>query len=175
MPSSGAHVSWPEGRGQVDLVVTRGVVPGVAGAVAAHDAPLARVEVWEPGPDGWRPTQTKVAVPVGDLVEVPPPGISLTGRAVQERLVALVAEHDQMTTQMGMPSWSRPPGVAVKAVFDRGHAAWPGERATPLDREGWALARVEAFLAMASGAEVPGYRRDLDLLPPGHPAGQGAT
>jgi hypothetical protein len=36
-------------------------------------------------------------------------------------------------------------------------------------REQWALGRTKAFLAVASGGEVPGYEADRDLLPDAHP------
>ncbi len=58
-----------------------------------------------------------------------------------------------------------PSGRAVKAVFERGAAAWPGPGRTELSQDDWALARTRAFLTVAAGGEIPGYEADRDLLP----------
>jgi hypothetical protein len=173
---AGSYVAWPGGHGCIDLVVTSGAVPGMSGAalhppVADGDTPMARITVWARDKSGWHPTETKAAVPLGDLIEIPPLGQGLhADRQALERLVALVATHDQVTTHLNMPAWSRPPGVAIKEVFERGRSSWPGEHLTSLTAVEWGLARVEAFLAVASAVEVDGYRRDVDLLPLNHPA-----
>lgn len=168
-PSIGSYVSWPDGYGQVDLVVTRGAVPGVADAVASD--PLARIQVWASTGEGWRPTEQKVAVPVGELVEVP--YLGAPDRRVHDaatRLVSLVSTHQRHADHLGLPVWARPDGVAIKAVFERGRTSWPGSGVTAMTAEEWALGRVEAFLALASGAVLDGYRRDDDQLPLNHPA-----
>lgn len=58
-----------------------------------------------------------------------------------------------------------PTGRAVKTVFERGARSWPGPSKTTLTRGESALARVDAFLTVAAGGEVPGYEADRDLLP----------
>lgn len=174
MTTPGSFVTWSGGYGQVDLVVSSGRVPGVATPISGRpDAPLARVDVWIDGVDGWVSSGTKAVVPVGDLMEIPAPTARHEQATPAARLVALVAAHDQLAAHLNLPPWARPSGVAVKAVFDRGRDSWPGGGLTGLGADEWALARVEAFLAVAAGVELAGYRRDLDLLPQSHPARAG--
>lgn len=58
-----------------------------------------------------------------------------------------------------------PSGRAVKTVFERGAASWPGPARTSRSQDEWALDRTRAFLEVAAGGEVPGYEADRDLLP----------
>uniref|UniRef100_UPI003F495053 hypothetical protein n=1 Tax=Nonomuraea sp. CA-251285 TaxID=3240002 RepID=UPI003F495053 len=170
-PTIGSYVAWNDGSGLVELVVARGTVPGVPGTATAAEGPLARVQVWQRTDSGWRPTEERKALAVGDLVEVP--HLAAPEQRAQDastKLVALVTAHQQLADHLNLPPWSRPDGMAVKTVFERGRASWPGHDVTDLTAEEWALGRVEAFYAVASGATVNGYRRDLDQLPLNHPA-----
>lgn len=76
--------------------------------------------------------------------------------ALVPMLAKFEAEHGEDTV---------PTGSAVKAVFERGGQSWPGPSKTTLTRDQSALARVDAFLTVAAGGEVPGYEADRDLLP----------
>ena len=163
---SGAFVSWDGGQGRVDLVVTSGAIPGVKDAAeGSTETPVARVVCYTKGADGWAETEAKAAVAVAELTPIAPleTEVRETGAAA---LVRLLAEyHDAVPA--GVPAVSP---VAVKAVFDRGTATWPGEDVCGVDRERWALGRTKAFLHVAAGGDVPGYVADRDLLPVDHPA-----
>jgi hypothetical protein len=70
--------------------------------------------------------------------------------------------------------WAIPSLQAVTTAHERGRAAWPGPGKTALTAAQWAAGRAKAFLALAGGDPVPpGYQRDHDLLPDGHPARPG--
>jgi hypothetical protein len=59
------------------------------------------------------------------------------------------------------------PTIAAKAaqVYARGLRSAPDDT----DTKAWAFARVTAFLVKVDGGTIPGYTRDDDLLPWGHP------
>jgi hypothetical protein len=162
--SVGSYVQWWGGRGRVDLLVTKGSIPGVP--LGSHP-PAARIRVWERHGGTWSPTGRRVAVPLGDLDVVPPPLPDADGA---DRLVALLAAHQEYVTTAGLPATARPTGHAIKQVYLRGMNSWPGPDATALRQQEWALQRVHAFLTVAAGSDLDGYLRDLDLLPEGHPS-----
>lgn len=86
------------------------------------------------------------------------------------QLVGLLAGHEDRCARDGLGPDARPAAAAVLEVYQRGQAAWPGEVKALQPRDAWALGRVAAFLGQAAGETLPGYRRDTDLLPEGHPA-----
>lgn len=162
----GSYVGWPGGRGRVDLIVTKGSVPGVDGDA---DAPAARVVVWGLQDGGWAQTGRRVAVKTLELTAIPPPLPAATGTGW---LVALLAAHQEYADAAGLPGHARPAGAAVKSVYARALGAWPGLVKTELMQQEWALERVQLFLAIAAERADPfltDYEDDLDLLPEGHP------
>jgi hypothetical protein len=165
--SSGSFVSWSGGKGRVDLVVKNGKVPGVDDDVeGTADSPAARVVVWEDR----KPTRKKVAAKVATLKRIAPLTFGKEKKEPSVALMELVADHEQRIADGELPAEAAVSGRTVKAVFDRGVQAWPGEAKTTLTAEQWAVGRVEAFLTVAGGGEVKGYRRDADLLPAPAPA-----
>jgi hypothetical protein len=168
---TGSFVQWGSNRGRVDLVVTNGKVPGVDDDVeGSKDSPAARIVVWEPDGDGYKATRQKVAKMVHTLKRIPPltSGKSLRGGD----LIGLLADHEATVADADgtVPDTAHVTGVAVKTVYDRGLAAWPGDEHTTLTREEWATSRVKAFLATAAGDDPGDYSRDLALLSKAHPA-----
>lgn len=164
---AGAFVQWqPPGastptRGRVDLVVTKGAVPGFPTVTGTADTPAARVVLYERSAGQWTPTGVKVAVPAPALTvldTVVTRGVDTADPA--GALVALVADHEAA-------GLTPVPGDAVKAVYDRGVKAWPGPQVTVLTAQQWGLARAGAFLDVAAGKARPGYVGDRDLLPGG--------
>ena len=156
--STGAYVVAGSVRGRIDLVVRSGKVPGVEDDVTgSDDSPAARIVVYQQDGNSWKATGRKIAAKLSTLKRSFP--LTKSGaKSIDAALVARLAEHEATATQ------PVPTGYAVKSVFDRGVAAWPGTKVTPLSREQWALGRVDAFLA-AEGNVAFGYVRDLDLLP----------
>lgn len=64
----------------------------------------------------------------------------------------------------------------VKAVFRRGAGAFSTSHRPGMSRNGWAYARVRAFLKLVGKNErKKAYNTDLDLLPKGHPQRTEAT
>jgi hypothetical protein len=159
--STGAYVVAGSVRGRIDLVVRSGKVPGVEDDVTgSDDSPAARIVVYQQDGNSWKATGRKIAAKLSTLKRSFP--LTKSGaKSVDATLVAVLAAHEATATQ------PVPTGYAVKSVFDRGVAAWPGTKVTPLSREQWALARVGAFLDAAEGNIAFGYVRDLDLLPDG--------
>lgn len=162
----GDAVTWPGGTGRVDLIVQRGIVPGVAGdpVHGKSGQPAVRVVL---------PTGEKVAVKAAQVTVIDPrPHVEVEGKGANG-LVTLVSAY-QGAEQPGTPSWAKVTGTAVKAAFARGRASWPGEEITALGRDDWALGRVKAFLTLLTAPDKApaGYTRDHDLLPLAHPARQ---
>lgn len=59
----------------------------------------------------------------------------------------------------------------LKAVFRRGAGAFSGSHRPGMSRDGWAYARVNAFLRLLKSGRPanPNYKQDNDLLPAKHP------
>ncbi len=59
----------------------------------------------------------------------------------------------------------------LKAVYRRGAGAFSTSHAPKMSRDGWAMARVNAFLYLLRTGKPsnPNYKQDNDLLPKGHP------
>lgn len=170
--SNGSFVSWSGGKGRVDLIVTNGKVPGVSGDVEGTDkSPAARVIVYEDG----KSTGRKVGVSTHTLKRIPPINAGTKKKsAAPAALVSLVADHETRCEEMELPSHARVTGFAVKAVYDRGLAGYPGPDRTVLTAQEWALGRVQHFAKVAIGDEdTPGH--DTDLLAPEHPMHTPAT
>lgn len=165
--SNGSFVAWDGGEGRVDLVVTNGKVPGVSEDVeGTAKSPAARVVVYEDG----KATGKKIGASTHTLRRIAPPAAAQKKSAHPGRLVSLLSEHETKCTEMDLPSHSHVTGFALKAVYDRGLQAWPGERATTLTRQEWAIGRVEHFVKVAAGDVAPrAAGHDTDLLAPEHP------
>ena len=58
----------------------------------------------------------------------------------------------------------------LKAVYRRGAGAYSTSHAPKMSRDGWAMARVNAFLYLLRNGRPsnPNYKQDNDLLPKGH-------
>ena len=82
-----------------------------------------------------------------------------------DRLKAKVAEHNKKgkgsKASLGM----------LKAVYRRGAGAFSTSHAPKMSRDGWAMARVNAFLTLLRTGRPSNsaYTQDNDLLPKGHP------
>ena len=59
----------------------------------------------------------------------------------------------------------------LKAVYRRGAGAFSSSHAPKMSRDGWAMARVNAFLTLLRTGRPSNsaYKQDNDLLPKGHP------
>lgn len=156
--AAGAFVSWPGGRGKVEVVVTNGKVPGVdTDITGTKDAPAARVRVYEESGGDWKATEKRIAVKASSLKTIPPLGAAKFGK--KSGTAALVALCSQLDPARDVPV------DAVRTAYQRGTSAWPGDAKTLLSRDEWALGRAEAFVAKSRGADIPGYIGDDDLLP----------
>lgn len=166
--SNGNFVSWSNGRGKVDLLVTRGSVPGVEGDVeGTSKSPAARVVVWADG----KPTKKKIGMSTHKLRRIAP--LDGSGKKVTpaQELVAMVTYHSAEHDALGLPEHTRLTAEAFKTAFDRGVDSWPGEGKTLLNREEWAIGRVKHLVKVATGevTEVKDAGHDLDLLHDDHP------
>lgn len=166
--SNGTFVSFSGGKGRVDLLVSRGKVPGVEDDVEGTEkSPAARVVVWKDG----KPTREKRAFSTHTLKRIAPLDGSGEKATPAERLVAAVAAHESLVETLDLPEHARVTGVAVKAVYDRGFESWPGEFHTTLSPEDWALGRVAHFRKVAAGQVLAAADagHDRDLLHEDHP------
>lgn len=85
--------------------------------------------------------------------------------SVTKRLEDLVQEHNKKgkggKATLGM----------LKAVYRRGAGAFSTSHHPKMNRDGWAMARVKAFLYLLRNGRPsnPNYQQDNDLLPKNHP------
>ena len=65
----------------------------------------------------------------------------------------------------------------LKAVYRRGAGAYSSSHAHKMSRDGWAMARVNAFLTLLRTGKPSNsaYTTDNDLLPKGHPRAKAST
>jgi hypothetical protein len=80
-------------------------------------------------------------------------------------------EHNAAMKKRGKPRWTRVRVSALKAVFRRGAGAFSASHRPGMARDQWAMARVNAFLTLASRGrpENAKYVGDNDLLHGDHP------
>lgn len=170
--ASGSFVSWSGGRGRVDLVVTNGKVPGIDDEVeGSKDSPACRVVVWEKDGTGYKATGKKIGAMAKTLKRIPPlrSGKKSAPMTSATALLEMIAAHEQRIEDGGLGDDARVRGSAVKSVYDRGCASWPGVLRTGLTREQWGQERVKAFLDTAAGKPMENYVNDLGLLAKTHP------
>lgn len=84
-------------------------------------------------------------------------------KETEARLQKIVSEHNAKSEKkvtIGM----------LKAVYRRGAGAFSTSHAPNMSRDGWAIARVRAFLYLVKNGKPsnPNYVQDNDLLPKGH-------
>ena len=86
-------------------------------------------------------------------------------KKTEDRLKAMVTEHNKKD------KGSKASLGALKAVYRRGAGAFSTSHAPNMSRDGWAMARVRAFLYLLRNGKPsnPNYKQDNDLLPSGHP------
>lgn len=164
--TTGSFVSWANGKGRVDLVVTSGKVPGVDSDVeATSDSPAARVVIWKDG----KATTEKIAASTHTLRRIAPLDKDEQKADPAAALVAICGQHERILLDMGDGH-----GIEValtggdfKTAYDRGLLSWPGSDVTALSPTDWALGRAEMLSKAALGeADVTS---DADLLNPAHP------
>tara|TARA_R100001163_G_scaffold1295_1_gene1905 strand:+ start:12119 stop:13876 length:1758 start_codon:yes stop_codon:yes gene_type:complete len=82
-----------------------------------------------------------------------------------DRLKSKMAEHNKKG------KGSKASLGALKAVYRRGAGAYSTSHAPKMSRDGWAMARVNAFLYLLRNGRPsnPNYKQDNDLLPSSHP------
>lgn len=171
--ANGSYVAWDGGKGRVDLIVANGKVPGIKDDVEGTDkTPAARVVVLD---DSGKATGEKLGMSVAKLRRIPPLRGGKAAAGDPGALVAALAAHEEKCEDMSLPTHARVSGRAVKAVYDRGVKSWPGEHATTLTAEEWALGRVDHFIKAAAGQVAPvDAGNDTDLLDPSHPLASAA-
>jgi phage tail tape-measure protein len=87
----------------------------------------------------------------------------------EKRLAAKVKEHNAKVEKSG--KGHKASLGALKAVYRRGAGAYSTSHAPGMSRDGWAMARVAAFLHLlrTGSPKNSKYTQDNDLLPKGHP------
>ena len=87
----------------------------------------------------------------------------------EKRLASKVKEHNAKVEKSG--KGHKASLGALKAVYRRGAGAYSTSHAPGMSRDGWAMARVAAFLHLLRTGTPKNskYTQDNDLLPKGHP------
>ena len=85
-------------------------------------------------------------------------------------LVSKVREHNTAVKDKKKDNWSKTNLSTLKAVYRRGAGAFSVSHRPGMNRNQWAMGRVNAFLRLLmSGSAKASYTTDNDLLPKGHP------
>lgn len=98
-------------------------------------------------------------------------GKIMLGAATVSALKTKVSEHNESMKSKDKPAWTRVRLGALKAVFRRGAGAFSGSHRPGMNRNQWAMARVNAFLYLSANGNPKNakYVTDNDLLRGGHP------
>lgn len=90
-----------------------------------------------------------------------------TEKALQNKATA----HNDQMTENDRPSWTRVRVGALRSVYRRGSGAFSSSNRPGIGRAQWSMARVNAFLFLASSGapKNPKYITDNDLLNSDHP------
>jgi len=85
------------------------------------------------------------------------------------KLQSKVSEHNAKVSEKG--KGSKATLGQLKAVYRRGAGAFSTSHHPNMSRDGWAMARVNAFLYLMRNGRPsnPNYKQDNDLLPKSHP------
>lgn len=99
-----------------------------------------------------------------DSANKPNKSIELSSET-EDKIKALMQKHNEKD-----PEFKANMGQ-LKSVFRRGAGAFSTSHAPNMNRTGWGLARVRAFLYLLRNKRPsnPNYKQDNDLLPNGHP------
>ena len=99
-----------------------------------------------------------------DSANKPNKNIELSSET-EDKIKALMQKHNEKN-----PDFKANMGQ-LKSVFRRGAGAFSTSHAPKMNRTGWGLARVRAFLYLLRNKRPsnPNYKQDNDLLPEGHP------
>ena len=91
--------------------------------------------------------------------------------ATETALQNKATEHNKKMADRDRPNWTRVRLGALKAVYRRGAGAYSTSHRPGIGRAQWAMARVNAFLVLATTGRPanPKYVGDNDLLHPEHP------
>lgn len=86
-------------------------------------------------------------------------------KETEDKIKSLMQEHNSKD-----PEFKANMGQ-LKSVFRRGAGAFSTSHAPKMNRTGWGLARIRAFLYLLRNKRPsnPNYKQDNDLLPDGHP------
>ena len=99
-----------------------------------------------------------------DSANKPNKSIELS-RETEDKIKALMQKHNEKDSEFKANMGQ------LKSVFRRGAGAFSSSHAPNMNRTGWGLARVRAFLYLLRNKRPsnPNYKQDNDLLPEGHP------
>jgi hypothetical protein len=99
-----------------------------------------------------------------DSANKPNKNIELSSE-IEDKIKVLIQKHNDKN-----PDFKANMGQ-LKSVFRRGAGAFSSSHAPKMNRTGWGLARVRAFLYLLRNKRPsnPNYKQDNDLLPEGHP------
>lgn len=102
-------------------------------------------------------------------------GISFDDKTIRA-LETKVREHNAKVQKAGKPEWSKTNLRTLKAVYQRGAGAYSTSHRKGMQRDQWAMGRVNAFLKMLMSGKPDNkrYVTDNDLLHGDHPWKKGA-
>lgn len=125
----------------------------------------------KPGPNDPRKTPAKPSERRRGSKKNPPGSAKKPNKNIQVSEATRTTIRNKMTEHNKKGKGSKASMGALLTVFRRGAGAFSTSHAPNMSRNGWGIARVNAFLYLLRNGRPsnPNYKQDNDLLPKGHP------
>ncbi len=125
----------------------------------------------KPGPNDPRKTPAKPSERRRGSKKNPPGSAKKPNKSIQVSEATRTTIRNKMTEHNKKGKGSKASMGALLTVFRRGAGAFSTSHAPNMSRNGWGIARVNAFIYLLRTGRPsnPNYKQDNDLLPKGHP------
>ena len=138
---------------------------------SASEENAEAVQYGRPGKNDPRKTPAKPSERRRGSKKNPPGSAKKPNKSIQVSESTRTTIRNKMTEHNKKDKGSKASMGALLTVFRRGAGAFSTSHAPNMSRNGWGIARVNAFLYLLRNGRPsnPNYKQDNDLLPKGHP------
>ena len=138
---------------------------------SASEENAEAVQYGKPGKNDPRKTPAKPSERRRGSKKNPPGSAKKPNKSIQVSESTRTTIRNKMTEHNKKGKGSKASMGALLTVFRRGAGAFSTSHAPNMSRNGWGIARVNAFLYLLRNGRPsnPNYKQDNDLLPKGHP------
>lgn len=138
---------------------------------SASEENAEAVQYGKPGKNDPRKTPAKPSERRKGSKKNPPGSAKKPNKSIEVSEATRTTIRNKMTEHNKKDKGSKASMGALLTVFRRGAGAFSTSHAPNMSRNGWGIARVNAFLYLLRNGRPsnPNYKQDNDLLPKGHP------